>query len=240
VILDTASDRRRPASGGDARLPIGPLAARGEVGKNARRQMTAPVTRIPALVTFPRDDQAFASFVQATMDRLDPAARADPAALQRAIRRWHTRAIVRAQNPLASFGTPAWYVYRDGQAGVRTDDAWWQAPGVATAWLGEDAERFVWADAAAAALVERTPDDFVGLAWRDLVPSAVRDDDAAWLFADLKARPVQSVFDYPLADGGRRVIEYRTAWSPEDGCFVCRWRELAVIDPQAVPRLIEE
>jgi hypothetical protein len=47
---------------------------------------------------------------------------------------------------------------------------------------------------------------------------------------ELKETPAHSVFDFPRADGSRRVIEYRTAWDPERDCFVCRWRELAVID----------
>ena len=194
------------------------------------------VISIPTPVTFPRDDAAFASFVRATIEKLTAAERTDPAALERALRRWHTRAIVRAQDPLASFGGVAWYIYRDGQAGVRTDEAWWQEPGVATAYLGED-ERFIDGDDAACALVDRLPGGLAGVPWRELVPPVVREDDATWLFGELKETPAHSVFDFPRADGSRRVIEYRTAWDPERDCFVCRWRELAVIDAASVPTL---
>ena len=45
----------------------------------------------------------------------------------------------------------------------------------------------------------------------------------------------QSVFDFPRADGSRRVIEYRTIWLPDERIYLCRWRELAVIDPGATP-----
>jgi PAS domain-containing protein len=196
------------------------------------------VFSIPTLVTFPRDDTAFGSFVRATIEKLPPAARADPGALQAALRRWHTRAIVRAQSPLASFGGVAWYVYRDGQAGVRTDETWWQEPGVATAYLGED-DRFIGGDDAACALVDRAPGGLAGVPWRELVPSVAREDDATWLFGDLKQTPVHSVFDFPRADGSRRVIEYRTGWDPGQGWFVCRWRELAVIDAASVPTLTD-
>jgi hypothetical protein len=68
----------------------------------------------------------------------------------------------------------------------------------------------------------------------------VREDDATWLFGDLKQAPVHSVFDFPRADGSRRVIEYRTAWDRERDCFVCRWRELAVIDAASVPTLTND
>jgi hypothetical protein len=47
------------------------------------------------------------------------------------------------------------------------------------------------------------------------------------------------VFDFPRADGSRRVIEYRTGWDPGQGWFVCRWRELAVIDAASVPTLTD-
>jgi len=201
--------------------------------------MAAPVTNVPTLVTFPRDDTAFASFVRTTVGKLAPGERTDPMALQRTLRRWHTRAIVRPQDPLASFGGVAWYVYRDGQAGVRTDETWWQEPGVATAYLGED-QRFIGGDEAACALVDRPPGGLAGVPWRELVPPVVGDDDAEGLFGDLKRTPVHSVFDYPRADGSRRVIEYRTAWDPEQGCFVCRWRELAVIDAASVPTLTDD
>jgi len=48
---------------------------------------------------------------------------------------------------------------------------------------------------------------------------------------------VHSVFDAPLPDGGRRVIEYRTNWDPEERVYVCRWRGLAVIDDTQVVAL---
>jgi PAS domain-containing protein len=182
------------------------------------------------IATFPRDDRPFAAFVRATIERLPPSERTDPAAVQRALRGWHTRAVVRAQDPLAAYGLPAWYVYRDGQAGVRIDEDWWRQEGVAVARLGED-EVFVDADDEACRLVGRPPGGLAGVPWRELLPPAVRDDDAEWLFGGLKdGKPVQSVFDAPLPDGRRRVIEYRTAWIEDERVYLCRWRELAVIE----------
>ena len=96
------------------------------------------MTPTPLLATFPRSDAAFARFVRATFDRLSPEEREDPAAVQRALRRWHTRAIVRPREAIAGYDGPTWYVYRDGQAGIRSEESWWQAGDVAVARLGED------------------------------------------------------------------------------------------------------
>jgi hypothetical protein len=182
------------------------------------------------IVAFPRADSAFAAFVRATVAGLDAADREDQKAVESALRRWYTRAIVRLQDPMAGFGGVTWYVYRDGHAGVQVEQDWWQAPGVATARLGED-EVFIDGDDEACRLVERGPGGLCGVPWRELVPESARETDATWLFGPLKdGRPVQSVFDHPLAGGRRRVIEYRTAWLPDERVYLCRWRELAVID----------
>jgi PAS domain-containing protein len=192
----------------------------------------APALMTPIIVTFPRDDTAFAAYVRSTLDRLPAAERRDPAAVQAALRRWHTRALVRPQDPLASLGGTSWYVYRDGSAGVRSDQEWWKSDTVATARLGED-EVFVDGDEAACDLVDRPPGGLAGVPWRELVPSEARDTDGEWLFGPLKdGRPVQSVFDFPRADGSRRVVEYRTVWLPDERIYLCRWRELAVIVPE--------
>jgi len=206
----------------------------------ARRssRLSNPVTprSMPTtLVTFPRDDTAFAAFVRTTFADLGASRDADPDALQAALRRWHTRALVRSQHELARLGESVWYVYRDGSAGVRLEQDWWQVGGVATARLGED-EVFIDGDDAACALVDRPPGGLRGVPWRELVPPAARDADAEWLFGPLKdGRPVQSVFDFPRDDGSRRVIEYRTIWLPDERIYLCRWRELALIRPSQVP-----
>jgi PAS domain-containing protein len=195
------------------------------------------INTIPTIATFPRGDHAFAAFVRDAIARLERADRLEPAELQLLLRRWHSRALVREQHALASFGVATWYVYRDGQAGVRIDDGWWQRKDVATARLGED-QVFVGGDDEACRLVDLPPGGLAGVSWRELVPPPAWDDDATWLFGDLKERPVQSVFDCPLPDGGRRVIEYRTAWVPEEGIYLCRWRELTVIDSAAMKELV--
>jgi PAS domain-containing protein len=189
----------------------------------------------PLLATFPRDDIAFARFVRTAVERIPAANRSDPASLQAALRRWHTRAIVRPREAIAGYDGPTWYVYRDGQAGIRSEADWWQRDDVATARLGED-EVFIDGDDAACALVGREPGGLRGVAWRELIPAEARDDDATWLFGGLQdGKPVQSVFDCPLPDGRRRVIEYRTAWVADERIYLCRWRGLAVIDAEGRP-----
>ena len=152
-------------------------------------------------ITFPKDDTAFAAFARSTIAALDARARVDPVQVQAALRRWHTRAQVRPRDALASLGETTWYVYRDGHAGVRLEQDWWQADGVATARLGED-EVFVDGDDAACRLVDLPPGGLRGVPWRVLVPPEARETDGEWLFGPLKdGRPVQSVFDFPRADG---------------------------------------
>jgi len=197
------------------------------------------IKTIPTIATFPRADEAFAAFVRDAVTRLGQADRAGPAELQQLLRRWHTRALVRERHDLAGFGAATWYVYRDGQAGIRMEDDWWQREDVATARLGEDLV-FVDGNDEACRLVGRPPGGLAGVPWRELVPPSARDDDATWLFGDLKERAVHSVFDHPLPDGGRRVIEYRTAWVPEEGVYQCRWRELTVIDSASIEKLTGE
>ena len=195
------------------------------------------IRTIPTVASFPRGDETFAAFVRDAMARLERADRLDPASLQAMLRRWHSRALVREQDALASFGVATWYVYRDGQAGVRIADDWWQHDGVAIARLGED-QLFVEGNDEACRLVDRPPGGLAGVSWRELVPPAARDDDATGLFGDLKERPVHSTFDFPLPDGSRRVIEYHAAWVPEEGIYLCRWRELTVIDSASTQALI--
>ena len=201
------------------------------VAMPAARDAQCAAVMPPTIVTFPRDDTAFAAFVRSTLAGLDPAARQDAAALQAGLRRWHTRALVQPQDPLGALGGISWYVYRDGHAGVQLDQDWWQASGAATARLGED-EVFLDGDPEACRLVDRPPGGLAGVPWRQLVPEEARDTDGEWLFGPLKdGRPVQSVFDFPRADGTRRVIEYRAEWLADERIYLCRWRELAVIEP---------
>ena len=189
----------------------------------------------PLLATFPRTDVAFGRLARAALDRLSGAERGDPAALQRELRRWHTRAVVRPRESLAGYDGPTWYVYRDGQAGIHSEDDWWKREDVAIAILGED-EVFIDGDDEACRLVGRAPGGLRGVPWRHLVPVEASDDDATWLFGSLKdGVPVQSVFDCPLPDGRRQVIEYRTNWVEEERIYRCRWRGIALIDRDGRP-----
>ena len=136
---------------------------------------------------------------------------------------------------MADYGGDTWYVYRDGQAGIRHESDWWQRDDVAIARLGED-EVFIDGDDEACRLVGREPGGLCQVPWRDLVPAEAQADDAEWLFGGLKdGVPVQSVFDCPLPDGRRQVIEYHTRWVEEERIYLCRWRGIAVIDSDGRP-----
>jgi len=181
------------------------------------------------IATFPSADGAFAAFVRTSFDRLSPGERS-PEALQRALRKWHSRAVVQPQDSLARIGDETWYAYRDGHPGVRVEDGWWESPGVAHVTYDSNGI-FTGANEAACALVELHADCLVGRHWSDLVPATARDDDAAWLWQQIAAQGwAQSVFDFPLPDGGVRVIEYRTSATSQPGRYESWWRVLTVFE----------
>jgi PAS domain S-box-containing protein len=182
----------------------------------------------PTVATFPRDDVAFAAFVRNALGDLGPDAH-DAAALETRLRRWHSRAIVRPQADLAGFGrSSTWYVYRDGRAGIVSEQGWWLADGCAWVAFGRDGT-FTASNPAADALVGMDG-ALVGRHWSDLLPPTARDDDGSWLWALLEdGSTPQSVFDLPLADGRRKVIEYRSSRRADGEGYESYWRELAVI-----------
>ena len=186
-----------------------------------------------AIATFPRGDTAFAALVERLYAGLggDP----DPRALERALRPFHTRAIVSPQEPIASLGPPIWYVYRDGTISIQADDRWWDDPTCARVVFDDGI--VVEANDAAAALVGLDVGRLVGLSGRALVPAGSLDDFGFVRQAMNEAGFAQSVFDHPTGDGGRRVIEYRIM-PGGDHRSIAYWRAVAEIDPATVDRLV--
>lgn len=184
---------------------------------------------IPTIATFPRDDVAFRAFVRSTLDAIDPDD-LSATALQERVQRWHPRAIVRPQARLAGFGpSTTWYVYRDGRAGAVSEQGWWLEQDGAVVAFSRDGT-FTAANPAAEALVG-IDGGLVGRHWSDLVVPSARDSDGAWLWEILEnGGTAQSVFDLPLSDGRRKVIEYRSSPDPSGTGFQSYWRELAVIE----------
>ncbi len=181
------------------------------------------------LATFPSSDVAFATYVQKCWSELDGKLRDDPRELQRLVRRWHTRALVVPQSPLAALRQGSlWYVFRDGRGGgVPPESEWWTAPG--TACVTFDADLVIThADDAACALAGVQPGGLVGRRWSELIPSQARASGTAWLKEALsRGEAISSVFDLPLPDGGYRVIEYHA-----EPRYVTYWRELTVLPPE--------
>ncbi len=186
----------------------------------------------PVLLTIPREDAAFAAYARRCLD--DDDVRFDPLRLQAALRRFHTRAAVYRKAEIRPFGDEEiWYVYRDGRAVTRDDPEWWLRPDGAHATLDESG-RFTEANEAACALVGLGPGELVGRRYDDLIPGPSRP---AWIWEVLAATgSVRSVFDFPLPDGGRRIIEYRIE-AVGSGSYESRWRELMTLDREQVARL---
>ena len=188
------------------------------------------------IITFPKDDTAFAAFVRSTIAALDARARVDPGQVQAALRRWHTRAQVRPQDALASLGDTTWYIYRDGHAGVRLEQDWWQADDVATARLGED-EVFVDGDDAACQLVDLPPGgprrrSLAGA--RSVLRRGIRMASGCSARSRTAGRCSRSSTSCAQmgVDGSSNTGR---SGSPDEHIYLCRWRELAVIDPGSTP-----
>jgi PAS domain-containing protein len=184
----------------------------------------------PRLSTFPAEDEAFELFVRTTERRLRTNGKPlTPEALEAALRTYHTRAIVRARNPLATFGEDVWYVYRDGRAGVRVLDDWWQCDDCAQI-VFDRAGTILQADDAACALVGVSPGSLAGRPWRELPRSTPSGDSSASMWQLLETTgSLQSVFDVPMPDGGFRVIEFHCEPTEDPDRFTSRWRAIADI-----------
>jgi len=177
----------------------------------------------PRVATFPAGDAAFAAFVRKTATGLaEPSLRE----LERAVRTWYPKAHVAAQHPLAAFGEPLWYVYRDGQVRTQDEGSWWEAPEAGRV-VFNGAGIFLEADAAAAALVGMTPDELVGRHWSELVDPSIATDDPDWLWETIRTKGAAlSVFRLSGELGVDRWIQYRTETTPDPDRLASRWREL--------------
>jgi PAS domain S-box-containing protein len=186
------------------------------------------------LVTYPRDDAVFARLV-----RERAATTTSAADLQRRLRRWHTRAVVREQDALAAFSPrTAWYAFRDGAMSPKSSEAWWETQGVACVAFNR-AGTFIEANDAACALVDAATGSLVGRHWSELVPHDAAQDEGDWVWTELTTHGlVQSVFDFPTSDGGRKVIEYHSTASADPDRFESAWRETARISADDLPVLL--
>lgn len=90
---------------------------------------TSVTVRGVALLCFPPDDAVFATVVRRTFEET---AVDTPDALEHRLRAVYPQAVVRSREALASFGAPAWYVYRDGRYSPFGRGArWWEDPAAA-------------------------------------------------------------------------------------------------------------
>jgi PAS domain-containing protein len=97
---------------------------------------TSVTVRGVALLCFPPDDVVFATIVRRAFEASTMDA---PAALERQLRTAYPRAVVRSREALASFGAPAWYVYRDGRYSPFGRGArWWEDPAAARITVTDD------------------------------------------------------------------------------------------------------
>jgi PAS domain-containing protein len=107
------------------------------------------VARDVVLLCFPPVDVVFAEFARRATESL---ARPHAEAVEAELRKVYPAAVVRERDVLASFGRPAWYIYRDGRYSPFVADPWWEAPDAAWILLGDDG-RYLDASPSALALL---------------------------------------------------------------------------------------
>lgn len=136
---------------------------------------------------------------------------AEPGELQTALRRAFSRAVVRAKDPLAtfgSFGPDIWYCYRDGRLTAQDEEArWWEADSVAHVVI-DQSNRYVEANAAACALLGVAPGGLHGRRWSEFAAPGA-EEDAEWLRQSLQRHGNGfSTFSLLRKDGSALDIEY--------------------------------
>ncbi len=97
---------------------------------------TSLIVRDIVLLCFPPDDAVFADIARRL---LMSASVAEPAVIETALRQRYPQAVVRGRDPLASFGSSAWYLYRDGRYSPFNEGThWWLEPDTARIVIDDD------------------------------------------------------------------------------------------------------
>ncbi len=157
-------------------------------------------------LTFPADDAVLRDLVESSV--LDAV---EPERLQTALRRAFPRAVVRAKDPLATFGSigpDTWYCYRDGRLTAPDEETrWWEAGSVAHV-VVDQSNRYIEANAAACALLGVEEGSLIGRRWSEFAQPGA-EEDAEWLRQSLQRHGnAFSTFRLRRKDGSALEIEY--------------------------------
>lgn len=186
------------------------------------------------IIRFPREDAAFSGYLDACL-----AGVVEPADLTHRLRAWYPEASVHVQEDLGTLGRPVWYAYRDGRIRAEVDARWWEGPEVPCIVFDESGQ-IVLATPSAERIAGRPAGGLVGLHWSDLVPAALQDDSALWLWEVLRDRGwVQSTARIQPPDGPEVAIEYRSTRVSEDRYRSC-WRLVELGSPQMAAAEVEQ
>lgn len=183
---------------------------------------TSLIARDVVLLCFPPVDAVFGEVTRRAMDTVTSL---EPGHLEAYLRQVYPAAVVRERHTLASFGRPAWYVYRDGRYSPFSDDPWWEAPDAASILVG-DGGQFLDASPAALELLgvdlptlrAATPGSFTVPAYQSVVPWILQlIQDTGELHSTTMLRPADGRPDLPVefrvvkdADGpGRHMSTMR-------------------------------
>jgi hypothetical protein len=181
------------------------------------------LTHDVVLLCFPPVDAVFAEFARRAMDAIGPPR---PDQLETYLRQVYPAAVVREREVLASFGRPAWYIYRDGRYSPFVADPWWQASDTARIHLADDG-RYLDASPPALELLKvdleglraAAPGSFTVPTYRDVVPWILQLlQDTGELHSTAMLRPADGSPDVP--------VEYRLVKDAEG-----RGRHVATIRP---------
>ncbi len=135
------------------------------------------------ILCFPADDEVLRKRVRDSVDKVEePSAKAAREALRSRLRIVYPRAEVRIRDPLAGFGEPTVYVFRDGGiASSLGSDSWREEPTSARL-VTNDQGMYVDANDAAVELLGVTRDQIVGQPAGSFTKPDARIEDAAGLW----------------------------------------------------------
>ena len=181
----------------------------------------------PVIVSFPREDRAFAAHVRLLLG--DTATASSPPALELRLRTMYPGARVVMRVRLAGFDDqPVWYAYRDGRIAPAQPATWWTETGAAWHDIGVDG---LWTDmnAAMEALVGLPREEVIGRTWERFgTPEAIASQGPIW---DVIERDgvIDSLFRLRLEGGDALDVEYHME-RLEPGRYRCWWRPVHIDD----------
>ncbi|MEA2676435.1 MAG: two-component system, cell cycle sensor histidine kinase and response regulator CckA [Chloroflexota bacterium] len=164
------------------------------------------------VLCFPADDQVLRKRVRDSLAKItEPNAKAARDALRGHLRIVYPRAEVRVRDPLAGFGEPTVYVFRDGGIASSLGSEAWHDESTAARLVTDDRGTYIDANDAAVELLGVTRDEIVGHPAGSFTKPDARIEDAAGLWELLTTSGRLHSLAIVTRPGGRDLrVEFTT------------------------------